>query len=123
VEKVIGNACMAQSIKNTRLKVANGETIAESLRVSGEFQPLVTRMLAVGEETGRLEQTLTKVNEFYDREVPQTVKHSPSGAADNYLCRSCGFLCPGGNFPSFIPGPESHREIRGCKPNHCGGEA
>lgn len=74
VEKVIGNTVMAQAIKNTRLRVSNGETIAESLRVSGEFQPLVTRMLAVGEETGRLDQTLSKVNEFYDREVPQAVK-------------------------------------------------
>ena len=74
VEKIIGNTVMAQAIKNTRLRVSNGETIAASLRVSGEFQPLVTRMLAVGEETGRLDQTLSKVNEFYDREVPQTVK-------------------------------------------------
>lgn len=76
VEKVIGNTIMAQAIKNTRTRVSNGETIAESLRVSGEFQPLVTRMLAVGEETGRLDQTLSKVNEFYDREVPQTVKRA-----------------------------------------------
>ena len=74
VEKVIGNTVMAQAVKNTRLRVSNGETIAESLRVSGEFQPLVTRMLAVGEETGRLDQTLNKVNEFYDREVPLAVK-------------------------------------------------
>ncbi|MEE9584914.1 MAG: type II secretion system F family protein, partial [Candidatus Brocadiales bacterium] len=39
-----------------------------------EFPPMVVRMVEIGEISGQLDKTLQKVSEFYDREIPQTVK-------------------------------------------------
>ena len=51
-----------------------GEKLATSLQISGEFPPMVVRMIGVGEQSGALTQTLMKVANFYDREVAGSVK-------------------------------------------------
>lgn len=72
--EVIGNSRLQDSVIKTRDSVNVGEKLGTSLRVSGEFPPLVVRMISVGEQSGALTQTLDKVNQFYDREVPATIK-------------------------------------------------
>jgi type IV pilus assembly protein PilC len=74
VEGVIGNELLARAVARARKKVADGESISESLKRSGQFQPLVIRMLAVGQETGKLDVALAKASQFYDREVPASIK-------------------------------------------------
>jgi type IV pilus assembly protein PilC len=54
--------------------VKQGETLAEPLSRSGVFPPMVTRMIAVGEKSGALEQLLEKISEFYDQQVKTTVE-------------------------------------------------
>jgi type IV pilus assembly protein PilC len=74
VERLVGNAVLADVVRRARLQVGTGQSIAGALRESGEFPSMVTRMVSIGEATGNLEETLQKVSEYYDREVPQTIK-------------------------------------------------
>ncbi len=74
VERVVGNAVLADVVRKARLQVGAGQSVAGALRESKEFSPMVVRMVAIGETTGSLEETLQRVAEYYDREVPQTVK-------------------------------------------------
>ena len=74
VERVVDNSVLAEVIRKARFQVGTGQGIAVSLRESKEFPPMVVRMVSIGEATGNLEETLQKVANYYDREVPQTVK-------------------------------------------------
>ena len=73
-EHVVGNAVVAQGIRQAREAVVRGETLTEALSATGAFQPLVVRMISLGEQTGTLGEALDRVNSFYDREIPQTIK-------------------------------------------------
>ena len=73
-ERVVGNAVIAQAVRETKEKVMQGGFLWRSLQETGAFPPLVVRMVFVGESTGTVDSTLEKVTEFYDREIPATVK-------------------------------------------------
>ncbi len=72
--QVIGNVFLESAVKKSRDLVNVGEKISVALQSSGDFPPLIIRMIAVGEQSGSLVQTLEKVNQFYDREVPATIR-------------------------------------------------
>lgn len=74
VERVVGNAVLADVVRKARLQVGTGHTVSGALKESKEFPSMVVRMVTIGETTGNLEETLGKVSEYYDREVPLTVK-------------------------------------------------
>ena len=73
VEATAGNKVFSKVIKEAAEGVRNGESLAEPLARSGEYPPMVTRMIAVGEKTGALETMLFKISEFYDSEVKAMV--------------------------------------------------
>ncbi len=73
-ERVIGNSVLARIIRNALVRVKEGESLSYCLEQSGEFPPLIIRMLAIGEKTSSLEMTLEKVSKHYDKEVPYTIK-------------------------------------------------
>jgi type IV pilus assembly protein PilC len=54
--------------------VKSGGTVSEPLKESKAFPPMVSHMVGVGEETGALDQMLTKIADFYDDEVAAAVK-------------------------------------------------
>ncbi|MCK9457961.1 MAG: type II secretion system F family protein, partial [Candidatus Riflebacteria bacterium] len=58
----------------TRVSIREGESIADPLKTSGVFPPMVVQMIAVGEETGELDKMLSKIADFYDSEVDTAVK-------------------------------------------------
>ena len=72
-ENVVGNKVIEKDLALVREKVNMGETLANSFKGTSEFPPLVTRMVAVGEASGTLEETIAKVAEYYDSEVPKTI--------------------------------------------------
>lgn len=74
VGRVINNHYIMDQVKGVRDEITAGGSLSESLRRSGVFPPVVTRMISVGEVTGKLDETLDKVSEYYDREVPMAVK-------------------------------------------------
>jgi type IV pilus assembly protein PilC len=69
VGKASGNEVIAETVNKVRESVREGESIAVPLNLSGLFPPLVTQMVAVGEETGNLDGMLQKIADFYDVEV------------------------------------------------------
>ncbi|HEY5531336.1 MAG TPA: type II secretion system F family protein [Candidatus Anoxymicrobiaceae bacterium] len=64
-----GNMVVTRALDNVRAGVKEGETIAKPLSEAAVFPPMVTQMIAIGEETGALDVMLAKVSEFYDSEV------------------------------------------------------
>lgn len=73
VEGVVGNAVLERQIRRARERVEMGAGLGEALRETRAFPGLVLQMVAVGERTGSLDQSLQKVREFYDREIPRAV--------------------------------------------------
>lgn len=73
-ERVVGNVVIAQAVREVREKIIHGGSLWRSLQETGAFPPLLVRMVFVGESSGTVDQTLEKVTEFYDREIPATVK-------------------------------------------------
>lgn len=69
-----GNIVIAEAVDKTRISIREGESIADPLKSSGVFPPMVVQMIAVGEETGELDKMLTKIADFYDTEVDTAVK-------------------------------------------------
>lgn len=73
VEKVIGNAVIAQVINESKDSLRAGKSLSDPLSKSWVFPPLVTQMIAIGEETGALDQMLNKIADFYEQDVDNTV--------------------------------------------------
>jgi len=69
-----GNAVVAEAMEDVYNSVRQGGSIAAPLGRSAVFPAMVTHMVSVGEETGQLEQMLTKVADFYEAEVDAKVK-------------------------------------------------
>jgi len=69
VGKASGNEIIAETVTKVRESIREGESIASPLGSSGMFPPMVTQMVAVGEETGNLDAMLAKISDFYDTEV------------------------------------------------------
>lgn len=69
VADTAGNEVVSRALKTARAAVKEGETIAKPLSESSVFPGMVVQMVAVGEETGALDQMLTKIADFYDEEV------------------------------------------------------
>jgi type IV pilus assembly protein PilC len=74
VADTAGNSVVAETITRARSSIKEGEKISTPLFASRIFPVMVTQMIAVGEETGRLDQMLVKVADFYDDEVDATLK-------------------------------------------------
>lgn len=74
VERVIGNRVIASVVRTAREELTAGGGLSAALGKSGEFPPMVVRMLSAGESSGRLDDTLENVSKHYDREVPKTIK-------------------------------------------------
>ena len=69
-----GNEAMARSFDRVTDYVRNGLTIADALERENKVDPLLIQMVSVGEKTGRLDTCLNRLVEYYDDEVPRTVK-------------------------------------------------
>ena len=71
--KTAGNRVIQDAIMESRHSIAGGETISAPLQKSAVFPPMVISMIAVGEQTGGLDEMLSKIAGFYDEEVDAAV--------------------------------------------------
>ncbi|MDE0474471.1 MAG: type II secretion system F family protein [Gammaproteobacteria bacterium] len=69
-----GNRVVHDAVMNSRRSIAGGNTIAEPLRASGIFPPMVLQMIHVGEQTGGLDEMLAKIADFYDDETGRSIE-------------------------------------------------
>jgi type IV pilus assembly protein PilC len=86
VAKTSGNKVVENAIMKARESIREGEKIADPLKVSGIFPPMVIQMISVGEETGNLEIMLSKIADFYDQEVDTAVKAMTSLIEPVVIC-------------------------------------
>jgi type IV pilus assembly protein PilC len=71
--KTAGNRVIHDAVMQSRQSIAGGETIAGPLQESKVFPPMVISMISVGEQTGGLDEMLSKIADFYDAEVDVAV--------------------------------------------------
>lgn len=74
VGETMNNAVLTAAIDQTRSSIREGQKLSDPLAKSNLFPTMVTCMIDVGEESGRLSEMLVKVGDFYDSEVEATVK-------------------------------------------------
>jgi type IV pilus assembly protein PilC len=73
--KTAGNRVISDAIMASRSSIAGGDSISAPLAKSNVFPPMVISMIAVGEQTGGLDEMLSKVADFYDEEVDAAVSN------------------------------------------------
>lgn len=73
VSRTAGNKVVENALIETKKSISEGKTIAEPLRDTEVFPPMVVQMIAVGEATGALDTMLLKIADFYDDEVDAAV--------------------------------------------------
>ncbi|HSX52903.1 MAG TPA: type II secretion system F family protein [Patescibacteria group bacterium] len=71
--RAMGNKVIEEELAAAAKEVKNGKQLSESLSKSKHFPMIVSQMLAVGEETGKIDTVLVKVADFYEEEVETTV--------------------------------------------------
>ncbi|MBX7245886.1 MAG: type II secretion system F family protein [Candidatus Sumerlaeaceae bacterium] len=74
VHEVLGNKVIADEVAKIPLNITQGEGVAAPLKKSTVFPPVVVNMMAIGEETGRLDDVLLKIARSYETEVDRAVK-------------------------------------------------
>jgi general secretion pathway protein F len=73
VKHVVSNMVLTNAIDDARNSIREGHSIADPLKKSGLFPPLLVHMIAVGEKSGELEQMLARAADAYDSEVEASV--------------------------------------------------
>jgi MSHA biogenesis protein MshG len=69
VAEAVDNSYMQEKISAMRTNIESGESLLRSTIASALFTPLVIQMVSVGEETGRVDELLVEVGDYYEREV------------------------------------------------------
>jgi general secretion pathway protein F len=72
-KNVLGNQVLVDIIEEARLAVKEGSSLADPLKASGRFPPIVTHMVAIGERSGALEEMLTVVSDAYESQVENKI--------------------------------------------------
>ena len=78
VSSTVGNVVIARVVDNIRDSARQGRGIVQPMKVSKVFPPIVIQMVAVGEESGKMEEMMMKVSEYYDRDVEYAIKNLSS---------------------------------------------
>ena len=74
VADTTGNVVVGRAVRDVQESVRQGESLARPLNNHAVFPPMVVQMMAVGEDTGALDEMLHKISEFYDQEVEATTE-------------------------------------------------
>jgi MSHA biogenesis protein MshG len=78
VSNAVGNRYIGRKVANMRQGIERGESFTQTAHQAGMFSPLVMQMLAVGEETGRVDEMLEEAAGFYEQEVEYDLKNLTS---------------------------------------------
>ena len=68
-KNLVGNVPIAEAIASAKENITEGQSIADPLRRSGQFPPMMTHMIAIGEKTGELPEMLKSIAETYEEQV------------------------------------------------------
>jgi len=73
VSRVTGNKVFEVAIEQVKTKLQAGENISEPMEATKKFPPFVSKMIAVGEQTGELEKMLSKISEYYETQITESL--------------------------------------------------
>lgn len=76
VEGLVGNLVIGGIIQRIRQGVSAGKSLSQQISQYEEFPVFFVQMVAAGEESGNIEATLKKVSQYYDREIPASIKRA-----------------------------------------------
>jgi len=102
VSETAGNKVVSNTVDAAKESVRNGQLLSDPLSQSKVFPPMVTRMIAIGERTGALEQLLEKIAEFYDGQVKAAIKSLTSLIEPLLIC-FMGVIVGGVVLSVFLP--------------------
>ncbi len=68
-KNLVGNVLIAEAVATAKENITEGQSIADPLRKSGQFPPMMTHMIAIGEKTGELPEMLKSIAETYEEQV------------------------------------------------------
>ena len=71
----VGNGVIRRTILDVKNSVNEGKGMSEPMKMSGMFPPVVVQMVAVGEETGKLDELLLHISDYYDSQIDYTVQN------------------------------------------------
>ncbi|HKX45578.1 MAG TPA: type II secretion system F family protein [Planctomycetota bacterium] len=102
VSDTAGNRVVSRAVQKSKESVKNGNMLSEPLAESPVFPPMVTKMIAIGEKSGALEQLLEKIAEFYDSQVKAQIK-SLTSLIEPLLITFMGVIVGGVVLSVFLP--------------------
>jgi len=70
----IDNVILSKAVDEIKEKIRGGKSLADSMKETGTFTPLILQMISVGESSGTLDEMLSRVTEYYDIEVDNGIK-------------------------------------------------
>lgn len=100
--KTAGNKVLEKGIVKTLERISGGQTIAEPLKETGVFPPMVIHMIAVGEKTGDLSEMLKKIADFYQEEVDAAIDALTS-IIDPVMILGIGLIIGGTLIAMYLP--------------------
>lgn len=100
--KTAGNKVLEKGLFKTLERISGGQTIAEPLKETGVFPPMVIHMIAVGEKTGDLAEMLKKVADFYQEEVDAAIDALTS-IIDPVMILGIGLIIGGTLIAMYLP--------------------
>ncbi|HEY5594780.1 MAG TPA: type II secretion system F family protein [Nitrospiria bacterium] len=75
VSQTVGNTVISRVVDNIRDSARQGRGVVQPMQVSRIFPPVVIQMVAIGEQTGKMEEMLMKVSDYYDQEVEYSIRN------------------------------------------------
>ena len=73
IGRVSGNMVIEQAAQQIKINLQAGESISTPMEETGRFPPFVSKMIAVGEQTGELEKMLTKISDYYEAQINESL--------------------------------------------------
>lgn len=74
VAETLGSQIYADGIVRAAVRVEKGSSLAEAIAVASDFPPILSQMIAVGEQTGKVDEILSKLADFYESQSELKVK-------------------------------------------------
>lgn len=71
---VLGNEVLRRQFAQMQTELAGGGSLGKGMRESGVFPPFVSNLISVGEESGKLDESLAEIADFYERETDEAIK-------------------------------------------------
>jgi len=92
VAEIVQNSVVSDSINRVKTRVSEGDTMAGQMKQDGIYPLLLVQMIHVGEESGRLDELLMQIAEFYDAELEVMTKNLETMIEPFFIVVLAGFV-------------------------------